>query len=82
MVLQVFIPDNFGAVLSGSGSGPSMFRLPFDLISTSLMQFLATILLCLAKNNPTMNASEASAERMSGSGDAYMNRGNDIIRLL
>ncbi|KAK3743773.1 hypothetical protein RRG08_043505 [Elysia crispata] len=54
-------------------------QLPFDPVCCSLMQVLATVLTCLAKNNPASNCSEASAERMTATGDAFMNRGNDII---
>ncbi|GFR79611.1 S phase cyclin A-associated protein in the endoplasmic reticulum-like isoform X2 [Elysia marginata] len=55
-------------------------QLPFDPVCCSLMQVLGMVLTCLAKNNPASNCSEASAERMTATGDAFMNRGNDIIR--
>ena len=75
--IQMLIPDNFGQVSTG---GAPTGALPYDPLSTSLMQLIATILNCLAKNNPMMSASDASAERMSSSGDSFSSRANDIIR--
>lgn len=54
-------------------------KLPSDSLSVGLMQLISSILSCLAKNNPLSNSSEASVERMSSSGDAFLNRGNDLI---
>ena len=65
-----------------ASSSLAVFKLPYDGLCTALMQLIATILTCLAKNNPAVNSSDASAERMSGSGDAFMNRGNDLIRCI
>lgn len=91
--LNEMIPEDLGKlsyspspVAKGSSSSSSTtsdsgepYQLPFDPVCCSLMQVLATVLTCLAKNNPASNCSEASAERMSATGDAFMNRGNDII---
>ncbi|XP_048254024.1 S phase cyclin A-associated protein in the endoplasmic reticulum-like [Haliotis rufescens] len=60
-------------------SGTVEQKLPYDPLAASLMQVVASVLSCLAKNNPTLHSSEASLERMSSSGDAFANRGNDII---
>ncbi|XP_064618910.1 S phase cyclin A-associated protein in the endoplasmic reticulum-like isoform X2 [Lineus longissimus] len=78
--LVILLPD--GSSLSNSMnsiSSSQMNKLPNDPVATGLMQLLAAVLACLAKNNPSINSSEASAERMSGSGDALNNRANDII---
>ena len=52
-------------------------------MTSALLQLLVVVLSCLAKNNPTVNVSDASAERMSsimGSGrDAFSTRANDIV---
>ncbi|XP_059161498.1 S phase cyclin A-associated protein in the endoplasmic reticulum-like isoform X2 [Physella acuta] len=87
--LNTMLPDDFGrpsSVVSGSGASSSSENsttdtnsLPFDPVCSGLMQVLSTVLSCLAKNNPASNCSEASSERMSGTGDAFTNRGNDII---
>ncbi|XP_036365773.1 S phase cyclin A-associated protein in the endoplasmic reticulum isoform X3 [Octopus sinensis] len=76
--LTNLLPDNHS---SGDkpNSGPNT-KLPSDSLSISLMQLISSILSCLAKNNPLSNSSEASVERMSSSGDAFLNRGNDLIR--
>ncbi|XP_060063771.1 S phase cyclin A-associated protein in the endoplasmic reticulum-like [Ylistrum balloti] len=66
-----------GTNLSSGSSGPC--KLPFDLVAVSLMQLLSSILNCLAKYGPTAKCSEASAERMSSSGDPFTIRGNDVI---
>ena len=73
---QISIPEGFGQM--SQGGIPQ--QLPFDPVTCNLMQLIATILNCLAKNNPMVSASEASAERMGSSGDAFLNRANDIIR--
>ncbi|CAI9733996.1 phase cyclin A-associated in the endoplasmic reticulum-like isoform X1 [Octopus vulgaris] len=75
--LTNLLPDNHS---SGDkhNSGPNT-KLPSDSLSISLMQLISSILSCLAKNNPLSNSSEASVERMSSSGDAFLNRGNDLI---
>ena len=80
----MLIPDNPNLVLSQSlgGSVSTLDRLPFDPVASSLLQLIATVLHCLAKNNPSTNASDASAERMTMSGDTFMNRANDVLRLL
>ncbi|XP_023932135.1 S phase cyclin A-associated protein in the endoplasmic reticulum-like isoform X1 [Lingula anatina] len=80
--LNLTIPDNLDvrppSALGGS-TAQATPHLPHDVVCTSLMQLIATILSCLAKQNPSSNSSEASAERMSSTGDAFMSRGNDII---
>lgn len=78
------MPEDFGrpgsATSGGSDGSSETNSLPFDPVCSGLMQVLSTVLSCLAKNNPASNCSEASSERMSGTGDAFTNRGNDIIR--
>lgn len=64
--------------LSSSSSQPA--SLPYDAVAVSTLQLVSTVLSCLAKHNPSINSSEASMERMSGTGDAFMSRGNDMIR--
>ena len=65
---------------TGSYSLSCLSQLTFDPLGSALMQLIASILTCLAKHNPSLISSEASLERMSSSGDAFMNRVNDIIR--
>lgn len=85
---QALLPEDFGrpsSAVSGSVSSHTSDSsggdsLPFDPVCSGLMQILSTVLSCLAKNNPSSNCSEASSERMSGTGDAFANRGNDLIR--
>ncbi|CAL1531856.1 unnamed protein product [Lymnaea stagnalis] len=87
--LNALLPDDIGrpsSAVSGSGASSSSENnsgeytsLPFDPVCSGLMQVLSTVLSCLAKNNPAINCSEASSERMSATGDAFTNRGNDII---
>ncbi|KAK7501611.1 hypothetical protein BaRGS_00007042, partial [Batillaria attramentaria] len=60
----------------GSGDHP---MLPYDSVAASLMSVITTALSCLAKHSPTTNASEASLERMSATGDTMACRSNDII---
>ncbi|XP_033749375.1 S phase cyclin A-associated protein in the endoplasmic reticulum-like isoform X2 [Pecten maximus] len=83
--LTILLPDEqkrpasgFSGTTLSSGSS-STSKLPFDLIAVSLMQLLSSILNCLAKYGPTAKCSEASAERMSSSGDPFTIRGNDVI---
>ncbi|KAL5005177.1 hypothetical protein ScPMuIL_018633 [Solemya velum] len=73
--LSLIVPDEIKKVESSISASD----LPHDPVATVLMQLIACILSCLAKNNPLLNCSEASVERMSGSGDAFVNRGNDVI---
>ncbi|KAK7009489.1 S phase cyclin A-associated protein in the endoplasmic reticulum-like isoform X1 [Biomphalaria glabrata] len=85
--LNALLPEDFGrpsSAVSGSVSSHTSDSsggdsLPFDPVCSGLMQILSTVLSCLAKNNPSSNCSEASSERMSGTGDAFANRGNDLI---
>ena len=87
--LQVLIPDNYSAMLQsqnvnssqgGAGIQQTSSDLPYDPIGSALMQTVSTILTCLARNNPATRSSEASAERMTMSGDSFLNRANDNIR--
>ena len=79
---------NSSTSLTGGSTGSSTMsfavatpsRLSYDLLGSSLMQLIATILSCLSKKNPSANSSEASAVRMSSSGDAFISRVNDIVR--
>ncbi|KAK2159680.1 hypothetical protein LSH36_148g05042 [Paralvinella palmiformis] len=77
--LNMLIPEDLNVVLSSSGGATSL-HLPYDPLATSLMQLIATVLSVLSKHNPMAISSEASAERMSTSGDAFMSRANDIVR--
>ena len=76
---QVMMPDDQN-LSSTSSNNSQPTSLPYDSAAVSLLQLLSTILSCLAKHNPSINSSEASMERMSSTGDAFMNRGNDMIR--
>ncbi|ESO94542.1 hypothetical protein LOTGIDRAFT_215534 [Lottia gigantea] len=78
--LSMIIPDQPVRPVSPVGSGGQ--KLPSDPVAGNLMQLIATILTRLAKNNPSTTCSEASLERMSSSGDAFLNRGNDFISYL
>ncbi|KAJ8318369.1 hypothetical protein KUTeg_003460 [Tegillarca granosa] len=85
--LLILLPDEQsrpGSASSGSQQTSSVNsssgKLPYDTMAVSLLQLLATILSCLAKYNPAINCSEASVERMTGTGDAFTSRGNDVIR--
>ncbi|XP_074649946.1 S phase cyclin A-associated protein in the endoplasmic reticulum-like isoform X2 [Tubulanus polymorphus] len=82
--LEILIPDHFNSLLESSLNSLSslMIKLPDDSVSTGLMQVISTSLSCLAKKNPTATSSEASAERMTVSADAFINRSNDIISYL
>lgn len=55
-------------------------KLPYNLLALNLLQLLTILLTCLAKNSPSIKASEASVERMGNTVDAFTSRGNDIIR--
>ncbi|KAH9488551.1 hypothetical protein Btru_061807, partial [Bulinus truncatus] len=87
--LNALLPEDIGrpsSVVSGSGASSNSDNntgecgtLPYDPVCSGLMQILSTVLSCLAKNNPSSNCSEASSERMSGTGDAFTFRGNDLI---
>ena len=86
---QTLIPDTYPAPATlpstgGGGGGVTTngaLRLPCDTVASALLQLLVAVLACLARNNPTLNASDASAERMSSSGrDAFTTRANDIVR--
>ncbi|XP_076101540.1 S phase cyclin A-associated protein in the endoplasmic reticulum-like isoform X1 [Mytilus galloprovincialis] len=76
--LLVMMPNDQNlSSLSSSSSQPA--SLPYDAVAVSTLQLVSTVLSCLAKHNPSINSSEASMERMSGTGDAFMSRGNDMI---
>ncbi|BFZ01533.1 hypothetical protein BsWGS_04572 [Bradybaena similaris] len=81
--LNTMMPEDFGRPAGTTNgnvdNGNEMNSLPFDPVCSGIMQVLGTVLSCLAKNNPASNCSEASSERMTGTGDAFTNRGNDII---
>ncbi|CAC5420269.1 S phase cyclin A-associated protein in the endoplasmic reticulum [Mytilus coruscus] len=76
--LLVMMPNDQNlSSMSSSSSQPA--SLPYDSVAVSTLQLVSTVLSCLAKHNPSINSSEASMERMSGTGDAFMSRGNDMI---
>lgn len=58
---------------------PEPPKLPYNLLAINILQLLAIILTCLAKNSPSTKSSEASQERMGNTIDAFTSRGNDII---
>ncbi|KAL4227984.1 hypothetical protein ACF0H5_013422 [Mactra antiquata] len=60
-------------------ANPEPPKIPYNLLGINLLQLLAVILTCLAKNSPSTKSSEASLERMSNTVDAFTSRGNDII---
>ena len=82
-VLQLMLPteQNGGTDSDGQYLQPTEPpKLPYNLLGISLLQLVTVILTCLAKNSPSIKASEASMERMGNTVDAFTSRGNDIIR--
>ncbi|XP_078316158.1 S phase cyclin A-associated protein in the endoplasmic reticulum-like isoform X2 [Crassostrea virginica] len=82
--LTFLLPDPKPRPGSGQSAGSSSTtgggnKLPYDALVVSLMQLLSTVLSCLAKHKPSVNVSEASAERMSGTVDTVSSRSNDLI---
>ncbi|CAH1796803.1 unnamed protein product [Owenia fusiformis] len=92
--LNILIPESFSSDLLGnsgnSSGGGDIQRLPSNPLATSLLNLLATVLLCLSKHISGGHATEVGASKhiisssghaadVGASGDAFISRSTDII---
>lgn len=78
--VQLMLPTDQPTDTSALTGNPEPHKLPYNLLAINLLQLLAILLTCLAKNSPSTKSSEASIERMGNTVDTFTSRGNDVIR--